>query len=343
MTRRPSRRAALMTLVVAASAVLVLAAGTVTAGAGVSSAGAAVPAGGSAAVAAPGLGIAAWSSALVTAAPPPSATAQGTAPARRGSVTLFSDDFDVFPGSWDLFGTPTWGLSSFKAKTGEFSAYCIGSQSATPPANGYPPSVKSWMQVGPFDLSGWTAGSVSAAMLLKMVTWDAATDTGAKVMIMASVDNVTFYGPSYYTGDQGDVFKSATLDLTAIPTIGSVCGKPAVWIAFIFMSSAGPSGGLPGVFVDEVRIVGTVAAPTLASVKPASGKVGAWVTIAGTDFGATRGASYVAFGSKKAVGYKAWTATSLKVKVPAGLKKGSVKVRVNGPGGASNTKSFVVK
>lgn len=340
MTRRPLRPTALIAVVFVASVVLVLAAGAAAAGASVRpvTAGSAV---GSAAVGVPGPFTDVWAPAVL-AADTRSMPATRPATGRQASVTLFSDEFDTWSASWLLFGNPTWGLSSFKADTGTSSAYCIGSQFAAPPAGGYPAGLNSWMVAGPFDLSGWTAGTLQADLVIKTVPWDSTAGTGAYVALRAGVNTETLYG-SAYDGDQGDAFLSATLDLTAVPTLGNLCGKPVVYIAFQFKSSAGPSGGLPGAFVDHVRLVGTVAPPFVATVKPASGKVGAWVTIAGLGFGATRGTSYVTFGSKKATGYKAWTSMSLKVKVPAGLKKGSAKVRVKGPGGSSNTRPFAVK
>ena len=144
MTRRPFRRTALTTLVVAASVVLVLAVGAAAAGASVRQTWL-VPAGGSASVGVPGPWIVAWSPAVLPADRPQPATAQRPVPGRRGSYTLFSDDFDVFPDRWELFNNPRWGQSSYKASTGEFSAYCIGSQFPTPPASGYPSNLNSWM------------------------------------------------------------------------------------------------------------------------------------------------------------------------------------------------------
>jgi IPT/TIG domain/Bacterial Ig-like domain (group 2)/Galactose oxidase, central domain/Kelch motif len=81
------------------------------------------------------------------------------------------------------------------------------------------------------------------------------------------------------------------------------------------------------------------AAPTISSLTPTSGAVGATVTVAGTGFGATQGTSTVKFNGTVAT-VTAWSATSLTVKVPTGAPSGNVVVTVSGV--ASNGKAFTV-
>ena len=83
--------------------------------------------------------------------------------------------------------------------------------------------------------------------------------------------------------------------------------------------------------------------PAVAKLSPASGKRGATVTVTGTGFGATRGSSSVAFGSKRCTQYVSWSATRIKCKVPGQAKYGTVKVKVTTAGGASNTRDFTVR
>src|SRR5262249_52549645 len=70
-----------------------------------------------------------------------------------------------------------------------------------------------------------------------------------------------------------------------------------------------------------------------------SGAVGASVTIAGTNFGATKGASVVKFNGTTAT-VTTWSATSIAVTVPAGATTGEV--TVTGGGGASNGGGFTI-
>jgi hypothetical protein len=68
--------------------------------------------------------------------------------------------------------------------------------------------------------------------------------------------------------------------------------------------------------------------PGITNLSPSSGAVGAAVTIAGTNFGATQGTSSVTFNGMAATP-TSWSATSLVVTVPAGATTGNVVVTVN--------------
>jgi len=78
---------------------------------------------------------------------------------------------------------------------------------------------------------------------------------------------------------------------------------------------------------------------TLTSLLPSSGPVATAVTIGGTGFGATKGASTVTFNGTTAAP-TTWSATSIVVPVPAGATSGNVIVIVGGI--ASNTVFFNV-
>src|SRR6266849_1381911 len=79
--------------------------------------------------------------------------------------------------------------------------------------------------------------------------------------------------------------------------------------------------------------------PTITSLTPNSGAVGASVTIAGSNFGATQGTSTVTFNGTTATA-TSWSATSIVAVVPTGATTGNVVVTVSGL--ASNGKSFTV-
>lgn len=84
----------------------------------------------------------------------------------------------------------------------------------------------------------------------------------------------------------------------------------------------------------------TVASPpTLATLSPAAGPVSAAVTLTGTDFGASQGASTVSFNGAAATP-TAWSPTSITAPVPAGATSGPVTVTVDGQ--TSNGLSFAV-
>jgi len=83
--------------------------------------------------------------------------------------------------------------------------------------------------------------------------------------------------------------------------------------------------------------------PHITKLAPASGKRGVTVTITGTGFGTKHGTSFVKFGAGKCTKYVSWSATSIRCKVPAKAKLGTLKVEVTTSGGTSNAKSFKVK
>src|SRR6185369_2677462 len=79
--------------------------------------------------------------------------------------------------------------------------------------------------------------------------------------------------------------------------------------------------------------------PTLTSLSPTSGPVGTSVTIAGANFGASKGTSTVTFNGTTATP-TSWSASSIVVPVPTGATTGNVVVTVGGM--ASNARSFTV-
>ena len=80
-------------------------------------------------------------------------------------------------------------------------------------------------------------------------------------------------------------------------------------------------------------------APTITSLSPTSGAVGAPVTITGTNFGSAQGTSTVKFNGTSATPTY-WTTTTIQVPVPTGATTGNVVVTVGGQ--ASNGVSFTV-
>jgi hypothetical protein len=83
-----------------------------------------------------------------------------------------------------------------------------------------------------------------------------------------------------------------------------------------------------------------VAAPSISSLSPTSGAVGASITITGSNFGATQGTSTVKFNTTTATTITSWSATSIVAKVPTGATTGNVVVHASGVD--SNGKAFTV-
>src|SRR5262249_359013 len=80
-------------------------------------------------------------------------------------------------------------------------------------------------------------------------------------------------------------------------------------------------------------------APSISSLSPTSGPIGAAVTITGTAFGMTQSTSTVTFNGTAAAP-TSWSSTSIAVTVPSGATTGNVVVTVSGV--ASNGVNFTV-
>jgi hypothetical protein len=73
-----------------------------------------------------------------------------------------------------------------------------------------------------------------------------------------------------------------------------------------------------------------LATPTLTSLSPTSGAVGASVTLTGTNFGSTQGTGTVKFNGTAATSITSWSSTSIVAVVPTGATTGNVVVTASG-------------
>jgi len=82
--------------------------------------------------------------------------------------------------------------------------------------------------------------------------------------------------------------------------------------------------------------------PAISSISPTSGSRSISVTITGSNFGSSRGSSYVSFGSAQASAsnYLVWGDDSILVQVPSDASKGDNSVVVTTSVGASNSQTF---
>ena len=94
-----------------------------------------------------------------------------------------------------------------------------------------------------------------------------------------------------------------------------------------------------GLASNGVSFTVTTTSPIISGLSPRSGPVGTSVTITGTNFGSTQGASTVTFNGTVATP-TSWSATGIVAPVPAGASTGGVVVTVGGQ--ASNAASFTV-
>jgi len=150
------------------------------------------------------------------------------------------------------------------------------------------------------------------------------------ILIGANVVQSTSTGPGAgYTSrgitSDGDILEDQVVSATGSYNATAALDKVQPWIMQMAAFRAAVSGG------------GTV--PNIASLNPTIGPVGTSVTITGSNFGASQGASTVKFNGTTATP-SSWTATSIVVPVPAGATTGSLVVTAGGV--ASNGVTFTV-
>jgi regulation of enolase protein 1 (concanavalin A-like superfamily) len=108
-------------------------------------------------------------------------------------------------------------------------------------------------------------------------------------------------------------------------SVNLTAGQRYYFVAQAYNTSAQQSARSAEVFID----VGASAGPSITSLSPTSGAVGAAITINGTNFGATQGTSTVQFNGTVATP-ASWNTSSIVVPVPNGATTGNVVVTVGG-------------
>jgi hypothetical protein len=197
-------------------------------------------------------------------------SAPANQPLVAGWGNLMTEDFEgTFPGSkWRLPGNPTWGKVTYRKHAGTYSAYAVGGGSAkvTPPGP-YPPKTTTWMISGPYNLAAASDAELAFYHWTKTeYTSDFKSDD---LNVLASIDGQNFSGVRYsgdFTQQPGNVqgWLPEVLDLTDVPPLGNLAGKPAVWIAFTFVSDATTQD--EGTYVDDVALrvyTGPTPSPTV--------------------------------------------------------------------------------
>ena len=203
----------------------------------------------------------------------------------------------------------------------------------------------------------WTATTIMAPVPTGATTGNVIV-TVSGVTSNAAVFAVTSANPvpsiSSLTPNSGAVAASVTIgganfgatQGTSTVTFNGTAASPISWSASSIVAPV-PTGATTGNIVVNVGgqasngagFTVTSPAPSITSLSPSSGAVGTVVTIAGTNFGTTQGASTITFNGTAATPTN-WSATSVVAPVPAGATKGNVVMTVGGQ--ASNGSSFTV-
>ncbi len=151
----------------------------------------------------------------------------------------FFDDFEAaFPDYWQLYGTPTWGVTSYRASAGSCSAWCAGWDYSA--GGSYFNDMNAWMIDGPFDLSSATAAEVYFDY---RVNSEAYYDS---LFVGVSTDGENFYGDAY-SGDSGGWILDERLD------VSEYAGAANFYVGVQFLSD-NINSGYEGGYIDNIEL-----------------------------------------------------------------------------------------
>ena len=179
--------------------------------------------------------------------------------------------------------------------------------------------------VSPLDVSVGAQGTTTSTSNSGPVTTTNANDllVGANLVQSITTGAGTGFTSRGITAD-GDILEDRIVTVTGSYNATAALDKVQAWIMQMVAFRAAGSG---------------TPAPSITSLNPTSGLVGASVTITGANFGASQGTSTVTFNGATATP-TSWSGTSITTPVPIGATTGNVVVTVGGV--ASNGVSFTV-
>lgn len=182
------------------------------------------------------------------------------------------------------------------------------------------------------------AGVPATATTGNVVVQASGVDSNGLPFVVLPTPGITGLSPNY-----GAVSASVTISganfgsskgLSTV-TFNGTASTPTSWSATVIVVPV-PAGATTGNIVVTVNAIASngvtftvVPPPNITSLSPSSGAIGASVTIAGTSFGATQGASTVKFNGILAAP-ASWSATSIVAAVPTGATTGNVVVHASG-------------
>ncbi|MEW6368682.1 MAG: IPT/TIG domain-containing protein [Acidobacteriota bacterium] len=164
---------------------------------------------------------------------------------------------------------------------------------------------------------------------------DQAISSGQTATLSVVANGTAPLNYQWYEGSSGDTSTPVGADSSTFTT-PALTSSTSYWV---FVSNAcGNASSLAALLS-----IGSATAPHISRIRSRTGKPGSTATISGTGFSPTAAKNKVYFGTASARLTRA-SATSLKVRIPAKLKKGStVGVYVSVDGINSNTVSFRVR
>lgn len=245
-------------------------------------------------------------------------------------LTIKWEDFEgAFPGSWTIYGTPSWDDMTYRKYAGSWAGWCADTTMTAP--GPYAPNMNAWMVYGPFSLVGASDAEV------RFYHWLDSEQNRDWFQVLTSIDGTHFGG--HQISGRIRSWNFWNYDMS------SRCGQANVWVAFRFVSDG--SVQYEGAYLDNILITKDDRRPNITSVSPTGVAAGVnWIlTINGWGFGSTQGASSVQFWHEGATWTTApivsWGDTLIQCRVPAPASSHATQaVRVNRPGYGSAYKGL---
>jgi len=230
------------------------------------------------------------------------------------SVTIAGSNFGATQGSSTV---------TFNGTAATVTSWSAASIVTTVPAGATTGNVVVTVAGSPSAGTAFTVGPIITSLSVSSgLAGTTLTLNGTDFGVVQGNSTVTFGG----TAAASITSWSNTIVDVTVPTVSSSTTTTNIVLTVVGLAS-------PGVPFT------VIVAPTINSLSPTSGLVGSSVSIAGTNFGSTQGASTVLFNAATAT-VTSWSAANIVATVPVGATTGNVTVIVSSA--ASNGVSFTV-
>jgi YD repeat-containing protein len=282
-----------------------------------------------------------WSASSITATAPAGATTGNVVVTANGGGTSNGLGFTV---------TPAPSISNLSPSSGTiFSSVVISGSNYGPSQgnggvtfNGVAATVNSWSNT---SITATVPGGATSGNVVVTAAGGVAS-TGASF----TVTNPNITGLSPASGAVGTTVTISgsnfgTTQSTSTVTFNGTLAVPSSW-STTSITAPVPAGATSGFVVVNVGGLASsgvnftvTTQPSISGVTPGSGAIGNTITVTGSNFGATQGASTITFNNVLALP-STWSPTTIVAPVPAGATTGNVVVTVAGH--ASNGVAFTV-
>ena len=226
------------------------------------------------------------------------------------AITITGTGFGATQGANKVYFRDSWDVGDWEDYAATVTSWSDTAIHCTVPADLYPEDTTTvWVSVGvnatneftfTVDEPVLTAPEIDDVSPAHGPTGSSVTLTGVRFGSTQGTSTVRFGTTAAAVTNWSDTSITCT-----VPTM--LAGPTTITVT----TGAGVSEGWA--FTVEVLVP-----PTISSITPGSGTIGAAVTIAGTNFGATQGTSTVTFGPAAAT-VTGWSDTSITVTVPKGV------------------------